>query len=87
MANVDDLNLDDLDDDDANRVRAALNAQAANQPAHGSRVRVLNARKLQKLGFWTVICTVLNRAIGNKHSAAPSSIRGLPAALQEPASL
>ena len=64
MANMDNLNLSDLDEDDAQRVRDELNAQAANRQTPGRRVRVLNARKLQKLGFWPVVCTVLNRAIG-----------------------
>ena len=67
MDNIDaeSLHLEDyLDADDAERVRAAMNAQATDRHSHGSKVRVMNPRRLQKLGFWTVICTVLNRAIG-----------------------
>ena len=51
-----------LEDDDQQRVDQAKEEVGADKS--GTRLLVLNASQKQKLGFWTVVCTVINRAIG-----------------------
>lgn len=51
-----------LEDDDQRRVDAATNEVGTDQS--GTRLLVLNASETQKLGFWTVLLTVVNRSIG-----------------------
>lgn len=51
-----------LEEDDQRRVDEAMKEVGADDS--GTRLLVLNASQAQKLGFWTVVCTVLNRAIG-----------------------
>ena len=53
-----------LEDDDQQRVNQAKDEVGADKS--GTRLLVLNASHKQKLGFWTVICTVINRAIGTR---------------------
>ena len=54
-----------LEEDDQRRVDEAIEEVGAGKG--GTRLLVLNAAKRQKLGFWTVISTVVNRAIGTKN--------------------
>ena len=51
-----------LELDDQQRVDQAMDEVGADKS--GTKLLVLNASLTQKLGFWTVLCTVLNRAIG-----------------------
>ena len=51
-----------LEEDDQKRVDQAKEDVGADDS--GTRLLVLNATQAQKLGFWTVVCTVLNRAVG-----------------------
>ena len=51
-----------LEEDDQKRVDQAIEEVGADES--GTRLLVLNASQTQKLGFWTVICTVVNRSIG-----------------------
>ena len=51
-----------LEDDDQIMVDRALADVGADES--GTRLLILNASFTQKLGFWAVFCTVLNRAIG-----------------------
>ena len=53
-----------LEEDDQKRVQEAMREVGTDDS--GTRLLVLNASKAQKLGFWTIICTVLNRAIGGE---------------------
>ena len=53
-----------LEDDDQQRVDQANEEMGADKS--GTRLLVLNASQKQKLGFWTVVCTVINRAIGTR---------------------
>ena len=53
-----------LEDDDQQRVDQAREEVGADKS--GTRLLVLNASQKQKLGFWTVVCTVINRAIGTR---------------------
>ena len=53
-----------LEEDDQKRVDQAIDEVGAD--GSGSRLLILNASQKQKLGFWTIVCTVLNRAIGTK---------------------
>lgn len=53
-----------LEDDDQQRVDQAKDEVGADKS--GTRLLVLNASQKQKLGFWTVVCTVINRAIGTR---------------------
>ena len=53
-----------LEEDDQQRVNQAIDEVGGDKS--GTRLLVLNASQKQKLGFWTVICTVLNRAIGTR---------------------
>ena len=51
-----------LEKDDQRRVDQAREEVGADKS--GTRLLVLNASETQKLGFWTVVCTILNRSIG-----------------------
>ena len=53
-----------LEEDDQKRVDQAMDEVGADNS--GTRLLVLNASQTQKLGFWTVFCTVVNRAVGAK---------------------
>lgn len=53
-----------LEDDDQQRVDQAKDEVGADKS--GTRLLVLNASQKQKLGFWAVVCTVINRAIGTR---------------------
>lgn len=53
-----------LEDDDQKRVDQAMQEIGADDT--GTRLLVLNTSQTQKLGFWTVFCTVINRAVGAK---------------------
>ena len=53
-----------LEADDQQRVNQAKDDVGADKS--GTRVLVLNASQKQKLGFWIVVCTVINRAIGTR---------------------
>ena len=51
-----------LEKDDQDKVDQAM--EEVGSDTTGTRLAVVNAPQAQKLGFWTVLCTVLNRAIG-----------------------
>lgn len=51
-----------LEDDDQERVDKAMEEMGAD--SSGTRLLVLNASKMQKLGFWTLLCAVVNRSVG-----------------------
>ncbi len=51
-----------LEDDDQRRVDQAKDEVGADKS--GTRLLVLNASREQRLGFWTVVCAVINRSIG-----------------------
>lgn len=51
-----------LEEDDQLRVDQAI--EDVGKDGSGTRLLVLNASQTQKLGFWTVVATVINRAIG-----------------------
>ena len=53
-----------LEEDDQKRVDQAMDEVGADNS--GTRLLVLNASQTQKLGFWTVFCTVVNRSVGTK---------------------
>jgi hypothetical protein len=51
-----------LEADDQARVDKAVEEVGTDQS--GTRLLVPNASETQKLGFWTILCTVVNRSIG-----------------------
>lgn len=51
-----------LEDDDQRKVDEAMEEVGTDQS--GTRLLVLNASSTQKLGFWTIVFTVVNRSIG-----------------------
>lgn len=51
-----------LEEDDQRRVNDAMDEVGADNS--GTRLLILNASKMQKLGFWTLFCAVLNRSVG-----------------------
>ena len=53
-----------LEDDDQRRVDQAMDEVGADKS--GPRLLVLNASQKQILGFWTVVCAVINRSIGTR---------------------
>ena len=59
-----------LEDDDQLRVDRAMEEVGTDDT--GTRLLVLSASKTQKLGFWAVFCTVLNRAIGSGVFVTPA---------------
>ena len=56
-----------LEDDDQRRVDQAMDEVGADNS--GIRLLVLNASQKQRLGFWTVVCAVINRSIGKRLSS------------------
>lgn len=60
-----------LEADDQIRVDQALEDVGADQT--GTRLAVLNALSTQKLGFWTIVGTVVNRCIGKDNRERSAS--------------
>ena len=52
-----------LEEDDQVRVDRAMDDVGAD--SSGTRLLVLNASHAQKLGYWTIVCTVINRSVGS----------------------
>lgn len=53
-----------LEDDDQRRVDQAMREVGTDRS--GTRLLVLNASQKQRLGYWTVFCALVNRAIGTR---------------------
>ena len=56
-----------LEDDDQRRVDQVMEEFGADKS--GSRLLVLGTSQTQKLGFWMVVCVVVNRSIGMSREA------------------
>ena len=59
-----------LEDDDQRRVDEVMEEMGADRS--GTRLLVLGTSQTQKLGFWMVVCVVINRAIGSGVFVTPA---------------